>query len=45
VYQRLGSKIQVSKRETELTALLAWVAAVVMVVGVGLSVGWFGRVG
>lgn len=44
VYQQLGSRLQVSKRETELTALLALVAAVVMIAGAGLSVWWFGRV-
>jgi len=45
VYQKLGSKLQVSKRDTELTALLAVVAALVMVAGAGLSVVWFGRMG
>jgi Ca-activated chloride channel homolog len=44
VYQRLGSRLQVSKRETELTALLALAAALLLVAGVGLSVRWFGRV-
>jgi len=44
VYQQLGSRLQVSKRETELTALLALVAAVAMIAGVGLSMWWFGRV-
>ena len=44
VYQQLGSRLQVSRRDTELTGLLAVVAAVVMGVGVGLSVLWFGRV-
>jgi Ca-activated chloride channel family protein len=44
VYQKLGSKLQVSKRDTELTGLLALVAALVMVAGAGLSVVWFGRV-
>jgi hypothetical protein len=34
----------VSKRDTELTALLAAVAAVLLVAGAGLSVLWFGRV-
>ena len=43
VYQNLGSRTQVSKRETELTALLAGVAAVLLIVGAGLSVLWFGR--
>jgi Ca-activated chloride channel family protein len=44
VYQKLGSKLQVSKRDTELTGLLALVAALVMVAGAGLSIVWFGRV-
>jgi Ca-activated chloride channel family protein len=44
VYQNLGSRLQVSKRETELTALLALAAAIVLVSGAGLSVLWFGRI-
>jgi Ca-activated chloride channel homolog len=44
VYQNLGSSLQVSKRETELTALLALAAAVVLIAGAGLSILWFGRV-
>ena len=44
VYQKLGSRLQVSKRETELTALLAGAAAVLLLAGAGLSVLWFGRV-
>jgi Ca-activated chloride channel family protein len=43
VYQKLGSKMQVSRRETELTALLALVAAIAMVAGAALSLLWFGR--
>ena len=44
MYQQLGSRTQVSKRDTELTGVLALVAVVVTVVGAGLSVLWFGRV-
>jgi Ca-activated chloride channel homolog len=44
VYQKLGSRLQVSKRDTELTALLAAAAAVLLAAGAGLSVLWFGRV-
>ena len=44
VYQQLGSRMQVSKRDTELTALLAGAAAIVLLAGAGLSVLWFGRV-
>jgi Ca-activated chloride channel family protein len=44
VYRKLGSKLQVSKRDTELTALLAGAAAVLLLAGAGLSVLWFGRI-
>ena len=44
VYQKLGSRLQLSKRDTELTALLALASVIVLVVGAGLSVLWFGRV-
>ena len=44
VYQNLGSRLQTRKRDTELTALLALVAALVLAAGAGLSVLWFGRV-
>jgi Ca-activated chloride channel homolog len=44
VYQTLGSRTQLSRRETELTALLALAAALVLVAGAALSVLWFGRV-
>jgi Ca-activated chloride channel family protein len=44
VYQTLGSRLQVSKRDTELTALLCAVAAVLLLAGAGLSVLWFARV-
>jgi Ca-activated chloride channel homolog len=44
VYQKLGSRMQVSKRDTELTALLTAAAAVLLLVGAGLSVLWFGRI-
>jgi Ca-activated chloride channel family protein len=43
VYLNLGSRMQVSKRETELTGLLALTAALVLTAGAGLSVLWFGR--
>jgi Ca-activated chloride channel homolog len=45
VYQHLGSRMQVQTRETELTGLLALAAAVLVVLGTGLSVLWFGRIG
>jgi Ca-activated chloride channel homolog len=44
VYQKLGSRLQVSKRDTELTGLLAGAAAVLLAAGAGLSLLWFGRV-
>jgi Ca-activated chloride channel homolog len=44
VYQNLGSTLQLSRRQTELTALLALLAALLLAAGAGLSVGWFGRV-
>jgi len=45
VYQNLGSTLQVQKRETELSGLLALLAAVIAVVAAGLSVVWGPRVG
>ncbi len=44
VYQTLGSRMQVSQRDTELTALLALAAGLLLVSGAGLSVLWFSRV-
>jgi Ca-activated chloride channel family protein len=44
VYQQLGSRLQVSRRDTELTALLALAAALLLVTSAGLSVWWYGRV-
>jgi Ca-activated chloride channel family protein len=44
VYENLGSRVQLSKRETELTALLALAAVLLLVAGAGVSVAWFGRV-
>jgi Ca-activated chloride channel family protein len=43
VYQNLGSRLLVQTRETELTALLALVAAIVVLTAVSLSMLWFGR--
>ncbi len=45
VYQNLGSTLQVQKRETELSGLLALLAAVMAVAAAGLSVVWGPRVG
>jgi Ca-activated chloride channel family protein len=44
VYQNLGSRLQTSRRDTELTALLAGTAALVLVAGAALSLLWFGRI-
>jgi Ca-activated chloride channel homolog len=44
VYQNLGSRLQTQTRETELTGLLALVAAALLVAGAALSLLWFGRV-
>jgi len=45
VYRDLGSRVQVQTRETELTALLAGVAAMLVLVAMVLSARWFGRLG
>jgi Ca-activated chloride channel family protein len=44
VYQNLGSRLQIQTRETELTALLAAVAAILIVAASSLSALWFGRI-
>ncbi|HEX4233990.1 MAG TPA: VWA domain-containing protein [Caldimonas sp.] len=43
VYQDLGSRLQVQTRETEITAVLALVAAALLVAAASLSMLWFGR--
>jgi Ca-activated chloride channel family protein len=43
VYQDLGSRMQVQTRETEITALLAMAAAVLVLASAGLAALWFGR--
>jgi Ca-activated chloride channel family protein len=45
VYEKLGSRVQVTARETELTGLLALFSALVMLGAAGLSLLWFGRIG
>jgi len=44
VYRNLGSRLELSARPTEVTALLALLAAGVLVLGAGLSLRWFGRI-
>lgn len=43
VYHNLGSTMQVSRKETELSGLLALLAALVALVAGGLSMRWYGR--
>ena len=45
VYQNLGSRLQVQRRETELAPMLAVAAALLVAVAAGLSMIWFGRLG
>ncbi len=44
VYLSLGSRLSAQKKETEISALFAGLAALLAVVAAGLSVWWFGRV-
>ena len=44
VYQQLGSRVQMQRRDTELTAPLALLAALLLAAGASLSVRWFGHV-
>lgn len=44
VYESLSTRLTVEKRETEVTALLALVAAVLVLLSAGLSLYWFNRV-
>jgi Ca-activated chloride channel homolog len=44
VYESLSSRLIVEKKETEITALFAAVAAALVLLASGLSVWWFGRV-
>jgi Ca-activated chloride channel family protein len=44
VYQNLGSRLQIQTRDTELTALLASLGAMLVLAAAGLSLLWFGRV-
>lgn len=44
IYENLNAKLTLEKRETEVTALLAGLAAVLMLGAAGLSVLWFNRV-
>ena len=44
VYSGLSSRLVVETRETEVTALFAFLGALLAVAAAGLSVWWFGRV-
>ena len=44
VYEQLGTRLQVDKQETELSALLAMAAAVLALAAAGLSLLWFNRI-
>ncbi len=44
IYEDLGSRMEVLTRETELTALLALCAALVLLASGALSLAWFGRI-
>jgi Ca-activated chloride channel homolog len=44
VYEALSSKLTVEKKETEVSALLAMIAAGLMFVSAGLSLLWFNRI-
>lgn len=44
VYQSLSSRLVVEKKETEITALFAAAAALLVLLSASLSVWWFGRV-
>ena len=44
VYETLSSRLTVEKKETEISALLALVAAVLAIVSAGLSLLWFNRI-
>ena len=44
VYEKLGSRLTVEKKETEISGLLALAAAVLALLSGGLSLLWFHRV-
>ena len=44
VYQTLSSRLTVEKKETEISALLAALGALLALLAAGLSVWWFGRI-
>ena len=45
VYETLNARYVLEKKETEVSALLSALAAVLIVIAAALSVLWFGRIG
>jgi Ca-activated chloride channel family protein len=44
VYEKLSSRLTVEKKETEVSGLLALVAALLAITSAGLSLLWFNRI-
>jgi len=44
VYEKLGSRLTMEKKETEISGLLALVAAALAIISAGLSLLWFNRI-
>ncbi len=44
VYQKLGTRLQIDKKETELSSLLAMLSALLALAAAGLSLLWFNRI-
>jgi Ca-activated chloride channel family protein len=44
VYEKLGTRLQIDKKETELSSLLAMLSALLALVAAGLSLLWFNRI-
>jgi Ca-activated chloride channel family protein len=44
VYQALSSRLTVVKKETEISAIFAMVAAALALLSAGLSLAWFNRI-
>ena len=44
VYEALSSRLAVEKKETEISGLLALVAAALALLSAGLSLAWFNRI-
>ncbi|MFN4064703.1 MAG: ABC transporter ATP-binding protein, partial [Parazoarcus communis] len=44
VYESLSTRIALERKETEISALLAALGALLMLSAAGLSIWWFGRI-